>query len=74
MGVQRRSAVAAALIALGALVLSQLPIKWHSMRWGTVPEWVGVALLLVIAVGVWRLVRGNDQAQERSSGSVHTSA
>jgi hypothetical protein len=43
-----------------------LPIKWHDVQWGTVPEWVGVAVLLLIGVGVWSLARSIERVRDRS--------
>jgi hypothetical protein len=53
------------VIAVVVLVASQLPINWHSVRWGTVPEWIGVAVLLCIAVGVWRHLHNTQDVRER---------
>jgi hypothetical protein len=43
-----------------------LPIKWHDVHWGTVPEWIGVVALLVIAVAVWTLARNSRPVRDSS--------
>ena len=66
VGLQRRSAVLVVLTVFVTLVVVALPIKWHNLQWGTVPEWFGVLALLFIAVGVWLLVRNSERARDRS--------
>jgi hypothetical protein len=38
-----------------ALLLVLSPIKWRSLDWGSIPEWIGAVALVAVAVGVWRL-------------------
>jgi hypothetical protein len=50
-----------------ALVVVCLPIVgWlassHSVRWGTVPEWIGALSLVVIAASVRRLALDREHA------------
>jgi ABC-type nickel/cobalt efflux system permease component RcnA len=66
VGVQRRSAVVAVFAVVATLVVVTLPIKWHSVQWGTVPEWIGVAVLLLIGVGVWSLARNIEPTRDRT--------
>jgi uncharacterized membrane protein len=56
-----------------ALSVVALPIAgWiasaHGFQWGTVPEWIGAIALVLIAAGVWRLVR--DGERSRSDAEV----
>jgi hypothetical protein len=66
VGLQRRSAVIAVFAVVATLVVVALPIKWHNVQWGTVPEWIGVVALLLIGGGVWSLARSIERVRDRS--------
>ena len=65
VGAQRRFVVWASLVAFATLLVAVLPIKWHHVQWGTVPEWIGAVALVVVAAAVWRLVHATERARNR---------
>lgn len=53
------------VLGLAVICLPLLGLATNdSLRWGTVPEWVGAFGILLIAAGVWKLAR-NSERQER---------
>ena len=54
---------AASLVFVSLMFVVLVPIDWDALDWGTVPEWIGAAALLAIAVGVWRIAVDGDRAR-----------
>ncbi len=62
LGVQRRTALMAVFVVATTLVVVALPIKWHNVHLGTLPEWIGVVALLFVGAAVWSLARSIERA------------
>jgi protein-S-isoprenylcysteine O-methyltransferase Ste14 len=52
-----------ALAVVGLPVLALAASASDSVRWGTVPEWIGACGLLLIAAGIWKLARTGERTR-----------
>jgi len=49
-------------------------VSSDSVRWGTVPEWIGACGLLLIAAGIWRLGRNGERTRAGTDVRTRTDA
>jgi protein-S-isoprenylcysteine O-methyltransferase Ste14 len=63
-----------ALAVVGLPVLALAASASNSVRWGTVPEWIGAFGLLLIAHGVWKLARSAERTRRGSDVRTRSDA
>ena len=70
--------VARAFFTVLALAVICLPLvglaSSHSLRWGTVPEWVAAFGLVFIGAGVWKIARNGERGRRGSEVSESADA
>ena len=63
------------MLALAVLCIPVLGFaSSDSVRWGTVPEWIGACGLLLIAAGIWRLGRNGERTRAGTDVRTRTDA